>query len=111
MMMATRIIPTRGDIGAYFFQVELDKKVFGLAFQFNAREGNWYFDLQDALGNRIRSGVKVVSGFPFLQRVTNLNRPPGEVIAIDTTGNDLDPDLADLGSKVLLAYEEEVSLP
>lgn len=109
--MATRIIPTRGDLGAYFFQIELDRIVFTLAFQFNQREGFWYFNILDIDGVPVRTGIKVISNFPLTRLITIQSRPPGEIIALDTTGQGVEATLESLGSEVLLAYEEAASVP
>ena len=109
--MATRIIPTRSDLGAYFFQIELDRIVFTLRFQFNDREGFWYFDLIGADAQVIRGSIKVVSNFPLLRLITDLARPPGEIIALDTTGQGIEATLESLGSEVLLAYEDAATVP
>lgn len=101
--MAVVVIPTRGDIGAYYFRVELESVLYELAFQHNDRERRWYMDLRSGDGIPIRSGIKVVANFPLLRMLSGLNRPPGEIIAVNTK-NDDDPDLADLGSFVRLAY-------
>lgn len=109
--MAILTIPTRTDLGAYTFQVELDGKVYRFSMQFNDREGFWYFSIADEGGNAIRSGVKVVANWPLLGRVAEEAAPPGLLFAIDPTDQDLDPGLSDLGETVFLTYMEEESLP
>lgn len=109
--MATLVIPTRGDIGAYFFRITLDLEVFSLSFQFNDREGRWYMSIADQAGNPVRSGLKLVSNFPVTARIADPAGPNGEIMALDTTGQGLDAAFADLGSRVLVTYEEEATLP
>ena len=101
--MAVVIIPTRGDIGAYFFKVELDGVLYRFAFQHNDRERRWYMDLKTGDGAPIRSGIKLVANFPLLRMLSAVNRPPGEILVLNTR-NDDDPDLAGLGNLVQLAY-------
>jgi hypothetical protein len=101
--MAVVIIPTRDDIGAYFFKVELDGVLYELAFQHNDREKHWYMDLRTGDGNPIRSGIKLVANFPLLRMLSTLNRPAGELLVLNTQ-NDNDPDLKDLRSLSQLVY-------
>lgn len=109
--MATLTVPTRTDLGAYTFQVELDGAVYRFSFQFNDREGFWYLSIADESGIPIRSGIKVVVNWPLFARAVEEAAPPGSLFAIDTTDQDLEPGLADLGEAVLLTYIEEESLP
>lgn len=109
--MAVLEIPTDTTLAHYSEQVELDGASFTLRFLFNDREGFWYFDLFDLLGARVRSGIKVTTGTPLLRLVANAIRPPGEIVAIDTTGEDVEAGLGDLGDTVTLTYTEESSLP
>lgn len=104
--MAVLIIPTRGDIGAYFFKVELEGVVYKLSFQFNDREKHWYLDIDAADGQPIRTGIKLIANFPLLRTLIKQSRMPGELILVNSQ-SDADPDLQDLGSKSLLAYIEE----
>ena len=102
--MATIQIPTRTDLGLYRMEVDLEGETFRLDFQFNEREGAWYFDLADEAGNPIRSGLKVVTGFPLTRLIRDLRRPKGELVAVDTTGQSREAVLDTLGSEVVLTY-------
>ncbi len=108
--MSTLTVPTRTDLGAYTFQVELDSLVYRFAFQFNDREGFWYLSIADESGVAIRSGIKVVVNTPLFRLIASEDAPPGELLAIDTTNADNEPGLTDLGESVLLTYVEEASL-
>lgn len=108
--MATVIIPTSESV-PFTEQVTLDGVVYELQFHFNQREGFWYFNILDTNGVRIKSGIKVVVNFPLILRVTNLARPPGEILALDTAVEASDPGQDELGSRVALAYEQQTSLP
>jgi hypothetical protein len=109
--MATVQLPTRTDLGLYRMEVDLDGATFQFAFRFNEREGFWYFDLADADGEPIKSGVKVVTGFPLARLVRDLRRPPGEFTAVDTADTDREAGLEDLGDEVVLNYTEAADLP
>lgn len=91
-------------LGAFTLVVDLDGTDYRFSFQFNQREGAWYFDILTIDGYAIRSGVKVVSNFPLLRLVRDLVRPPGELVAIDTRLSPSDPALEDLDINSLLSY-------
>lgn len=104
--MATVIVPTKTDLAIYREQVDLEGVTYTLDFQYNSREGAWYFDLLDAEGTAIRPGVKVVVGVPLLRLVQGAARPAGEMLALDQSGEDEEAGLEDLGDRVLLTYAE-----
>ncbi len=107
--MALRTIPTRTDLANYRQTVELDGVVFEMAFEFNDRDGHWYFDLGDEAGVILRHGIKVVTNFPLLRQDAQRARPPGDIMAIDPSAADFDAGISDLGGAILLTYIEEVS--
>lgn len=108
--MATVILPTRTDLAVYTTEIDLDGETFIFDFQFNARDGFWYFDLSDALGVPIRSGVKVVTGFSLTRLIRDIRRPPGEMLTVDPTDRDREAGLEDLGEEILLTYVEEADV-
>jgi len=109
--MAIVTIPTRTDLGAYTFQVELDGAVYNFIFQFNDRESYWYFSILDESGNILRSGIKVTSNWSLLRLLIEVTAPPGVLLAVEPTDKDFDPNFDDLGDTVFLTYVEEASVP
>jgi hypothetical protein len=109
--VATVQIPTRIDLGIYRMTVDLDGVSFVLRFVFNEREGFWYFDLADANDLPIRSGIKVVTGFSLTRLIRDLRRPPGEITVVDTTGQDREAELENLGDEILMNYTEAADVP
>jgi hypothetical protein len=111
--MATQVIPTSNasNFGNFYFVVELDGLEYQIFLKYNDREGVWYMDLSDTKGNAIRSGVKLSVNFPVLRLAMIPERPPGEIIALDTTTPPADPDLTGLDQRVALIYEQQESLP
>ena len=105
--MTTQIISVEEakTLGAFYFTVSLDGKTYQFNFQFNDREGNWYFDLVDTDGNHIRDGVKVVVNWPFLEIATSILKPAGELLCLDTRQVTEDPGLENLGIDSFLVYE------
>jgi hypothetical protein len=96
--------------GAFYFTVDLEGKTYLFEFQFNSREGFWYFDVSQN-GERIRSGVKVVANFPSMLRCKDLNRLPGQIIFVDSRTEAGQPTFEELGKEVLMTYIESSSLP
>jgi len=91
--------------GAFVMTVNLDGVDFRLSFQYNSREGFWYFDLLDSSENVLRAGIKVVSNFPLLLRFRDVEtRPEGELVSIDTRREPEDPGLSDLQVTSVFSY-------
>jgi len=77
-------------------------------------DSQWTFDVADADGDAIVSGVAVVVDFPLMRRAMHDPRmPPGALFAVDTANTQTDPGLADLGPerRVQLVYFTEAELP
>jgi len=105
------IVPTRTDLATYEFTIELDAAIYRFRFQFNERDQSWFFDLLDEDGNPFRQGKKVVTNFPLFRLLATEGRPPGELYAVDTTGQNIRAGLEDLGSQVILVYYPEGEVP
>ena len=97
-------LPTRTDLPRYNFRLVLDEKTFDFHFEWNDRAGAWFLDIYDAVNELLVSGVRVVVGYPFLQKYMYRGVPEGLLQAIDTSDQGLDAGLADLGERVLLVY-------
>jgi hypothetical protein len=99
-------IPTLIDgTQSYTEQVELDGVTFRFVFNWNVREGRWYFDLNDIADNPVVSGRAVTLNTPllgYLRRSTSY--PAGDLIVIDTSNSNTDASLTDLGDRVIMLY-------
>ncbi len=106
--MSAFLIPIENaaEDGAFFFRVDLDGVDYQISFQYNTREGFWYFDLLDADGEIIRSGIKCVGNWPLLYRMVDQGRPPGELLTLDTRPTPVDPTLESLGLDASLIYDQ-----
>jgi len=91
--------------------VRLDGILFTLLFRFNSREGFWHMDLLDSSEVGIRHGIKILEGFSRLRLIALEGRPPGDMIAIDLTGEGSEPGRDTLGDSIPQLYVEQVSLP
>lgn len=109
--MTVRILPVQQGAPSQEFQVSLDGQLYTLGLTWNEREGAFYLDVSDQDGSPILLGRKVVVGLPLLARFRDAALPPGQLLAVDTSGQGKDPSLADLGARVPLYYIEASSLP
>jgi hypothetical protein len=97
-------IPLRGDMPHYTFEVELEGAVYGFDFRWNERAEGWFVGMYNSRGEPLAVGKRLVVAFPLFARHKGPDFPPGMLIAVDTTGEDRDPGLNDLGSRVKLYY-------
>ena len=98
------LIPTRTDgTQAYSQAVQLDGIAFRLDFSWNGRGKYWKVAIYDAAANLLLSKAIRV-GMPLLARYRDPAFPPGEMVANDTSGQDADPGVNDLGARVQLVY-------
>src|SRR4051812_14418071 len=103
--MATLVLPSSSEADAFNFQVRLEGVIYDFTLRWNTRDDHWYADVADTDGNAIASGIKVVADWPLLKGLAQGTRPPGDVVALDSSGLG-DPGLQDLGERVLLLYKE-----
>lgn len=111
MSVYTIDILNAAEWGSFYFTSDLDGENYEFRFKYNSREERWYLDLLDNEGNVVRAGMKVVVNWPVLLRMMELNRPPGEILFINTQDRAEDPGLDELGVDAVLTYVEEGSLP
>lgn len=100
-------IPVSVDVPLYQIRTTLDGSEYLFRFDWNGREGRWYFSLADINESWIVTGVKIVCNWPLLRRVTDKRRPPGELMATDFTSTGEPPGFVDLGRRVKLLYFPE----
>jgi hypothetical protein len=99
------IIPINQQTAWDEFSSELDGVMLAFTFRFNDRDGCWYFDLADALGNALASGLKAVTGVFLLEAVRGLpGMPSGDLFMLDTAGLSEDPTFDSLGRRHKLLY-------
>lgn len=100
-----RTVPLTSDVENFTQVTALDGTNYVFVFRWNERAQAWHFDLYTEDGEPIAMGVRVVVSWPLLRRCVSARRPPGELIAVDTTGQG-DPGRSDLGARVQLQYIE-----
>ena len=108
--MSTLRLPAAPEgTGVYVYRVTLEQSVYELRLVHNAREDRWYLDIRDAEGSPIRLGLKLISQWPVTARIADSRRPPGEILVLDTTGQDYDGGLNDLLERLAFVYEESAA--
>jgi hypothetical protein len=105
--MALQEIPLRSDSPAFKFQVTLDTVEYTLQFSWNSRMSRWFFDILTSDGTAILMGQPVLVNFALIARFKDVLLPPGRIYFYDTSGLATDPDRFDLGSRVVMYYEDE----
>lgn len=109
--MASFALPTSTDLPNYSFQCDLDGTTYDLALRWGDREECWFFTLSTVDGTVLLAGRRLAVGSPLLRGFRDPRLPPGELMAVDTSGNDLEAGQTDLGARVLLMYTEAADLP
>lgn len=102
--MAIEILQLSSDHEYQEAEFQLDGETFRLLSRYNARVDSWFFSLYDADGTAIHTGRRVTVGnfvFPWL---VSESRPGGQLMAIDSQAEDVDPGHADLGTRVDVYY-------
>jgi len=97
-------IPTSQTLPFYSETVLLEGTSYNLFFKWNVRDSAWYMSIQTSNQVDIVDGIKIVCDWGLLRRYRSLAVPPGEIVAVDTTGAGIDPGLNDLGTRVILTY-------
>lgn len=100
------VIPTRQDRLHYEFETTLDGELYTFEFRWATREAAWFVSTFEEDGTPLAVNRKVVLGIPIAKR-DGKNRPPGRMIAVDTSGQDIEAKSDDLGTRVLILYYEE----
>lgn len=91
------VLPTRTDVPHYDFEIDLDKRTFAIEFRWNDRAGSWFLQIRDLSGTILLAGRRVLLDVPLLARFRDLRLPDGELFVIDTTGQQREPGLEELG--------------
>ncbi len=106
--MNTLIIPVSDTTDPFDEQVELDGRVYDLAFRWNVRGNHWSMDIGRD-GNVLVFGIKLVIIPDLLiqyRRIGDL--PLGILFVDDLNGLDTDPDGDNFGDRVVLKYTESI---
>lgn len=82
------------DVSASRQTVELDGRLYQLAFRYNPRLDGWFMDIETDTGEPLVQTVRLTLDYPVLfGKGTDERLPPGELIALCPTGRSReDPD-------------------
>jgi hypothetical protein len=103
-------IPLSQSQSWYEQSVVLDGVEYRLRLMWSERERRWYLDVMLADGTLLAAGRKIVADQDVLGWMSSDDRLPGMLLAVDMTGAQTDPDLRDLGTRVLLYYLDAETL-
>lgn len=95
---------------SFSLRVDLDDVEYELRFVYMQRADLWRMDLYTADGDAIVLGRNVVLGTLFLAGNRHENRPPGDLIFIDSSQKSLEPGLTSLGERVSLFYVSQAEI-
>jgi len=107
--MALLECPTRVDLPCYHYNITLEGTTYTLSFKWNSRMAKWFVTLGDAAGADILSNIPLVANWPLLARFKMAGKPPGQLVAFDTSLKNLDAGRFDLGNRVRLMYQESTT--
>lgn len=104
--MAVLEIPVRNDLDRYALTVTLDGTDYRFAFSHNTRDDHWYLSVDLTDGTALVSGAAIVADTPLLARWGATPELPadGYLMAVDTTGESVEPAKEDLGDRVKLLW-------
>lgn len=98
------------DTPHYALACELEGVTYTFEFLWNDRDGAWYVQVGDGEENPLTGMIRVVLGKSFLSQYSDPALPPGALVAKDTSGQNVDPGLLDLGSRVQVWYVDSASV-
>lgn len=103
-------IPLRNDLPRFDFQIDLEGTTYTLDFVWNFRGEYWSMSLLDADGLPLVYGIAFLIGTALGKRHPGEGMPPGILEVLDTSGQQRDAGLNDLGSRVILLYHSAAEL-
>jgi hypothetical protein len=109
--VAVSEIPVVAGVAQQELQVPIEGRVYTLALRWAGRDARWYLDIFDEDRTPVYVGVAVVLNFPLAFRCASTLMWPGVLMATDTSGENAEPGLDDLGERVKLIYYDAAELP
>lgn len=103
-------LPLRTDLTHYDFGITLDGVAYNFELRWNTRDEAWFLDLRLESGEAVYTGIRVVINWPLALRCRHESHPPGQLLAVDTSGKDAEPGIDDFGSRVLLLYYDAAQI-
>lgn len=104
--MAQHVLPVDSDSASYSFDVDLSGKLYRLALAWNTRAAWWTLDIADDADTPLVTGIRLVADTELIRLFALDALPPGSLYCVDTSGQGVDPTDTDLGSRVILVYDD-----
>jgi hypothetical protein len=104
--MAVFQIAVRPGLAHQELQVPIGDRVYTFSLRWTVREQRWYLDVYDEQHSPIYTGIAIVLNFPLGARCVSADFWPGVLLAVDTSNDNAEPGLDDLGSRVVLLYND-----
>jgi len=105
--MAIRELPLDSTISSFTQKMDLDGRPFTFRFRFNDRTDRWGFDISDDAGTVLIAGIPLFVKQLLIDRYqSNPALPQGSLFAINQVNPDDPPTRDNLGTDVLLLYDE-----
>ena len=95
------------DFASFTEEVTLESVPYRLEFTWNDRNEFWALTIKNRDLVTLIAGIKIVLSYPLLVIHPDRGLPPGELIAIDTTGDAVTVNRTNLGDNVRLIYYTE----
>jgi hypothetical protein len=90
----------------YEMTLPLSGVQYRLKFDYNGREDRYYLSIYTTEGEKIRTGLKVVTNWDVLDGAQHPDRPPGMLAFVDLSLDGDPPTFADITTKVTLTYND-----
>lgn len=103
-------LPLVPSVPSYRVGTTIEDVQYVLDVRWNARAEAWYIDILDEDETPLRMGMKVVLGAILGGRSALATMPRGMFTAYDTSGNEQDATLDDLGTRVVVYYYTEAEV-
>ena len=103
--MAILTLPMRTTAPAFSYAIDLDRRSYQLAFQWNERAGVWLLDIATGAGVALLRGLPLVVNFPLLFSYrSRVDLPAGELVVVDLEGAEGNPGRDNMGQRFELLY-------
>jgi hypothetical protein len=103
-------LPLTSNKPHYRMELDLDGSNYAIYMNWNDRARGWFMSLELPDGTQLMDGRRVVLSWPLLARITDPRRPPGEIVCLDTSGEDREPGRHDIGERVQVLYADRQTL-
>ncbi len=98
------LLPITPSVPDQQFTTTLAGVVYQIRAKWNTRDESWYMDLRTPSGDPIRLGLRLVLGAKIGRQCADPRMPAGTFVLIDTSKEDREATLDDMGTRVVLQF-------